>query len=76
MATVQVSAYLIEEIVFGFADHDVKVTGALYDSRTGNITFDIEGKDVPADADEVRAVVSETRNRAGDRLRHMTFEKV
>jgi hypothetical protein len=78
-ATVKVSLALIGEMLFGATDHPVEVIAVLSDETTdGYAFFLIDGKDVPSDAghgDVVEVIVTEQRNRAGDRLRRMTFRK-
>ena len=74
MAAVRVSAFLVEDLLFGMTDKPVRIAGAVFDGR--DLVFDIEGEDVPEGAGEVSAIVHEQSNRAGDRLRRMTFQRV
>lgn len=75
MAKVKVSKILLEDLVFGFSKHVIEIKNGWYDPHTEMFIFDIEGEDVPKTCNKIEVIVSETRNRAGQRFIEMRFEE-
>lgn len=73
MAKVSVPIEFITEVVFGAAPNPVEIRNAFYDLELGVMVFEVEGEDVP-ESNQVRAVMTVERNRAGDKFRRMSFE--
>lgn len=73
MAKVRVAPEVLAQALFGYADTDVEIVRAAYDSLRHVIELEIRGPDVP-DVAEVSAIYTEQRNRAGQRFITLKFE--
>lgn len=72
MAQVSIHKALLQDMLFGFTPNPVEIRNSHFDYRNDCVVFEIAGPDVP-DKPEATVTVTLETNRAGDKLRKMTF---
>lgn len=74
MAKIRFTTELVEEMLFGYAEHAVRIVDARCNDD-GTFEFSIEGLDVP-EATEVRGELTVRHNRARERFHTLVFKAV
>jgi len=75
LAKLKVAPKIIEDMLFGYSENPVYVTGIEYDKERDVFVFELDGKDIPK-CEEVMAEISVQQNRAQQRFITMKFEKI
>ena len=78
MAKLKITPELLEEIIFGYSENEVKINSIReIGDEFGNeyFEFDIKGIDIP-DCEEVMCIVNVQENRIKQRLMTMKFSKI
>lgn len=73
MAKIRIVPEILSDRLFGGSEYPVKIMAARFDPFTEVVELMIEGPDIP-DADEVRAIITVTQNRVGERIHTIKFE--
>jgi hypothetical protein len=72
IANTKVASIVLEQLVFGYSPNPVKILAGYYDASTDTFELLIKGDDIPCDAGEVKAELTQHTNRA--RQTHLTLE--
>jgi hypothetical protein len=75
MAKVRFAAHVVSEMLFGWAEQPVAINNGEYDPLHDEFMFEISGLSVPDTDAEIKAIITQQTNRAGERFHTLRFEE-